>query len=161
MSIFFFLILLLNVEKLLNLFLFLINSGYPKIQFLVPDPSLDNTDEALKLTWKHKIVKECQALKGNLDVPMNRFLIFSGYYFFFTLTVLNLMSGSSEKSDFWIYTCAIYTVSMIWHDIQAISTLKSVKTFFKFWRVFDLIMHIFFIMAIIGKLIFKHDDFRD
>ena len=55
----------------------------------------------------------------------------------------------------------MYTISMIWHDIQAISTLKSIKTFFKFWRVFDLIMHIFFIMAIAVKLIFQNDDFRD
>ena len=126
----------------------------------IEDNTSEFTNDTQKITWKHKIVKECQALKRNLDVPMNRFLIFSGYYFFFALTVLNLMSDSAT-SDFRIYACAIYTISMIWHDIQAISTLKSIKTFFKFWRVFDLIMHIFFIMAILVKLIFQNDDFRD
>merc|ERR1712018_607063 len=46
----------------------------------------------------------------------------------------------------------IYTVSMLWSDIQTIMSLKSIKTYFKFWRVFDLALHMCLLFAVTFKM---------
>ena len=38
---------------------------------------------------------------------------------------------------------------MFWEDLYVHATLRSLKAYFKFWRIYDLLMHIFLIAALI------------
>ena len=38
--------------------------------------------------WKTKCALKCRALMMNMDTPLNRFLVFTGYYFIFVVLVL-------------------------------------------------------------------------
>ena len=47
---------------------------------------------------------------------------------------------------------------MIWQDLKIAVTLRSVKTFFqKFWRAFDLLMHLTLCAALITRVLFSDD----
>jgi hypothetical protein len=46
----------------------------------------------------------------------------------------------------------IYALAMVWQDLKIAITLRSIKTFFqKFWRAFDLLMHLALCSALITR----------
>ena len=108
-----------------------------------------------------KVKKKINGLKQNLNIPLNRLLIFTGYYFIFVVMVLTTILEKEEeianpcsvefRGGYFFLT--IYVISMFWDDIQTLKHLKSLRTYFKFWRVFDLILHIFLIIALTCKLL--------
>ena len=112
-------------------------------------------------SWRSQIIKKIKVMNFSLDVPLNRFLIFSGYYMLFVVAInWTMMEKQSEmeapnetKIRPGYFLLSIYAISMIWNDFHVMFTLKSLRTYFKFWRVFDLILHIFLITALISKLI--------
>ena len=126
----------------------------------------DNVSESSILapftgSWRSQIIKKSKVMSFQLDVPLNRFLIFSGYYLLFVVAInWTMMEKQSEMEAptetefrFGYFFLSIYAISMIWNDFHVMFTLKSLRTYFKFWRVFDLILHIFLITALISKLI--------
>ena len=121
-------------------------------------PNDTNLDyQPSKLEW---ILKKTNAMKQNLDVPLNRYLIFTGYYIIFVvlLTTVNedhkrvMDSHNETEYSMGHFFLTIYTVSMLWSDIQTIMSLKSIKTYFKFWRVFDLALHMCLFFAVTFKM---------
>ena len=112
-------------------------------------------------SWRSQIIKKSKVMNFSLDVPLNRFLIFSGYYMLFVVAInWTMMEKQSEmeapnetKIRPGYFLLSIYAISMIWNDFHTMFKLKFFRTYFKFWRVFDLILHIFLIITLISKLI--------
>ena len=48
--------------------------------------------------WKTKCALKCKALMMNMDTPLNRFLVFTGYYFIFVLLVLITILNKEKLS---------------------------------------------------------------
>ena len=42
---------------------------------------------------------------------------------------------------------------MFWEDLYVHVTVRSLKAYFKFWRIYDLLMHVFLIAALILRAI--------
>ena len=101
--------------------------------------------------------------KLNLDEPMNRFLTFTGYYLVFVYwifhTVLNqqaMFHTNTKNADQWLVNhtiLSVFAVAMLWQDFYLLFTLRSKLTFFKFWRVYDIVMHITLSSSLIFRLI--------
>ena len=97
----------------------------------------------------------------SLDVPLNRFLIFTMYYLIFVSNILYVILTKSEEFEhptetqfkFSYVLLTVYVISMLWNDVQTMSILRSLKTYIKFWRVFDLVLHSFLLLALFFKLI--------
>jgi hypothetical protein len=99
-------------------------------------------------------------VKLNLDVPLNRFLVFTGYYVIFVGLVLKTTLANEETStfedvrfEFYHYILSIYSISMLWQDFLTLITLRSYKAYFKFWRVYDLLLHITLFLALLFRLL--------
>ena len=92
----------------------------------------------------------------SLDVPLNRFLIFTMYYLIFVSNILYVILTKSEEFEhptetqfkFSYVLLTVYVISMLWNDVQTMSILRSLKTYIKFWRVFDLVLHSFLLLAL-------------
>ena len=97
----------------------------------------------------------------SLDVPLNRFLIFTMYYLIFVSNILYVILTKSEEFEhptetqfkFSYVLLTVYVISMLWNDVQTMSILRSLKTYIKFWRVFDLVLHSFLLLALFFKLV--------
>ena len=96
-----------------------------------------------------------------LETPLNRFCIFTGWYVLFLVSVIGTIEEKvneaqhPEETKFrtGYTTLFIFTISMLWNDIQTIFSLVYIRTYFKFWRVFDFILHILLLLALIIKFI--------
>ena len=94
--------------------------------------------------------------KLSLEVPLNRFIIDTGYYVFFVIllgyTVLNKSFGRNEHEfcfhHVWL---AVYVVSMLWQDLSSLRNVRSFKIYAKYWRIYDLIMHVTLAFALIFR----------
>jgi hypothetical protein len=102
----------------------------------------------------------CNDVVLHLDIPINRFIAHLGYYLlylaFIMVTVLKPSSPGFEhtRDDFkWYHAVlTIYAVSFLWKDLQMVIVLRTLRTFFKFWRAFDLIMHICLAAACVMRI---------
>ena len=94
-------------------------------------------------------------------MPLNRFLIFTMYYLIFVSNILYVILTKSEEFEhptetqfkFSYVLLTVYVISMLWNDVQTMSILRSLKTYIKFWRVFDLVLHSFLLLALFFKLV--------
>ena len=90
---------------------------------------------------------------------MKRFFVFGGYYLIFLaflmVTILdhtNIQVGKGGKISEWLggsetfshgyIVLTIFAFSMLWEDLYSFLTHKAFFSYFKFWRVYDMIMHI-------------------
>ncbi len=130
--------------------------GYP-----VPDLADINAAKGWK-RWFLWYLYKSNRLKLNLDVPINRFLVFTAYYILFTILMVNTILQREDfdhdkvlDNDFNYYhiILSIYAIGMIWQDIMTIATLRSFRTFLKFWRVFDLCLHLELFFALVCRVI--------
>ena len=118
----------------------------------------DDENSKSKVGW---IVEKCHALSHNLDIPLNRFIVFTGYYLLFVVSIVMTIEerieedGNPSKTDFrtGYFFLVLYTLSMLWSDFHTMVSLRSIKTYFKFWRAFDLYMHILLLLVLICKAI--------
>ena len=55
------------------------------------------------------------------------------------------------------YILGIYGVSFLYRDIVLIGSRKSIKTFFKFWRIYDLLMHCLLFTGILMRFLTYQD----
>ena len=107
--------------------------------------------------------KRLNWLRKKFNVPLNRLIIFTGYYLIFVgIVMLTIFDKQNEIDDpcysklrygYTFFT--IYAASFLWDDIQSFVQLKGQKTYFKFWRVFDLLLHISLIIVLVCKFIRK------
>ena len=116
--------------------------------------SNNNEDLEEKNSFKN-VYKCCYNYVEKMDIPLNRFLIFTGYYFVFIGMILTTILLKNDVQDdshrefrYYYFFLTFYAITMFWNDIHCMVSLKSFKTFFKFWRVYDLTMHI---LLVIGK----------
>ena len=94
----------------------------------------------------------------SLDVPLNRFLIFTGYYIIFVGLLIGAMVEKSVDGNAFCFgeyqiLLTIYVISMIWQDFLSIMNVRTLKTYFKLWRVYDLIMHMALFLALVFRAI--------
>ena len=117
----------------------------------------DIQDKSSRLkTWRNWFVYYSNIVKLPLDLPLRRFLIFTGYYLIFVAflmtTILDhtdlkltkskkLLGKSNTFSNAYIIL-SIFALSMLWQDLYSFFTHKSISSYFKFWRVYDMIMHL-------------------
>ena len=122
------------------------------------------------VSWKrslfNKTIDYLTLNQLSLNVPLNRFLIFSGYYLIFvTILVAAILAktvyGDGFCFDEYQILLTIFVISMIWQDFSSLSNVRTFKTYFKLWRVYDLIMHMALALALLFRAIteahFKDD----
>ena len=92
----------------------------------------------------------------SLEVPLNRFIIDTGYYIIFVallgITVLNKSFGADLHSfttyHVWL---TVYVISMLWQDFSSLRNVRSFRIYAKYWRMYDLIMHVTLAFALIFR----------
>lgn len=94
----------------------------------------------------------------SLNVPLNRFLIFTGYYIIFVGILVGAMVEKTVHRNQFCFDeyhilLTFFVISMIWQDLSLLINVRTFKTYFKLWRVYDLIMHMAFVFAFIFRLI--------
>lgn len=98
----------------------------------------------------------------NLDIPFNRFLMFSGYYVIFVALILTAilapitdvnLGKDRDVFDWYYVALTVYSLAMLWHDFLSLITLRSLKTFFKFWRVYDLLLHLCLFSGLVTRYV--------
>jgi hypothetical protein len=92
----------------------------------------------------------------SLNVPLNRFLIFTGYYIIFVILLIGAILNKSVDGNGFCFEgyqilLTVYVISMIWHDLSTLSNVRTFRTYFKLWRVYDLIMHLALILALLFR----------
>ena len=63
------------------------------------------------------------------------------------------IGGSNLCFGYFHRLLTLYVVSMLWNDWNTLRNARSLKTFIKFWRVYDLILHIALAFAIFFRII--------
>ena len=92
----------------------------------------------------------------SLEVPLNRFIIDTGYYIIFVIllgwTVLNKSFGYNihdfSMHHVWL---TVYALSMLWQDLSSLRNVRSFRIYAKYWRMYDLIMHVTLAFALIFR----------
>ena len=110
-------------------------------------------------TWRNWWIYKSNTTDLQLDTPMKRFFVFGGYYLIFLaflmVTILdhtNIQVGKGGKISEWLggsetfshgyIVLTIFAFSMLWEDLYSFLTHKAFFSYFKFWRVYDMVMHI-------------------
>lgn len=118
----------------------------------------------LKLkTWRNWWVYKSNTTYLPLDTPMKRFFVFGGYYLIFLIflmmTILDHTNiklgkdgkdgkGGSETFSYGYIVLTIFAFSMLWEDLYSFLSHKAFFSYFKFWRVYDMVMHIGLTLAL-------------
>ena len=117
-------------------------------------------DEEPSLTRKffNKTLDELTHKQLSLNVPLNRFLIFTGYYFIFVVLIVGAILEKAIAESILCFgsfhrLLGLYVISMLWHDLNSLRNARSLKFFVKFWRVYDLILHVTLAFALIFRSI--------
>ena len=97
-----------------------------------------------------------------MGIPFNRFIAFSASYFLFLLIIITLIlkpimehRGYMEEHPLlnWTnchYMILIYTLALLEKDFENVYRLKSIhRVLSNFWRVYDVIFHLFFVAHLI------------
>ena len=128
------------------------------------EPSLYGVKKCYEedMSWQksfiNKIIDYFTLNQLSLNVPLNRFLIFSGYYFIFVGLLVGAIVDKSINGNGFCFgeyqiLLTIYIISMIWQDVSLLSNVRTFRTYFKLWRVYDLIMHITLVLALLFRAI--------
>ena len=104
----------------------------------------------------NKIIDYTNKKQLKLDVPLNRLIIFTGYYILFVVSLLyvvwdKILDGNSYcfgKS--WVIL-TMFAIPMVWQDFSTLWNVRSFWTFFKFWRMYDLTLHIALALTLIFR----------
>ena len=125
----------------------------------------DIKQESRLKTWRNWWIYKSNTTDLQLDTPMKRFFVFGGYYLIFLaflmVTILDhtkielgkngkiseLLGGSETFSNGYI-VLAIFAFSMLWEDLYSFLTHKAFFSYFKFWRVYDMVMHLGLTLAL-------------
>ena len=119
----------------------------------------DIKHESRLKTWRNWWIYKSNTTDLQLDTPMKRFFVFGGYYLIFLaflmVTILdhtNIKVGKGGKISEWLggsetfshgyIVLTIFAFSMLWEDLYSFLTHKAFFSYFKFWRVYDMVMHI-------------------
>ena len=98
----------------------------------------------------------------SFDVPINRFLTYSGFYLIYLVFILMvvLTPDSDEKGlltfGFIHYGLGVYASAYLFKDLCLMLIRKSLKTYFKFWRVLDLVTDLLLFIGIIMRFLTYH-----
>ena len=98
----------------------------------------------------------------SFDVPINRFLTYSGFYLIYLVFILMvvLTRDSDEKGlltfGFIHYGLGVYASAYLFKDLCLMLTRKSLKTYFRFWRVLDLVTDLLLFIGIIMRFLTYH-----
>ena len=116
-----------------------------------------DTIKDIKQESKLKTCRNWWVYKSNmtylpLDTPMKRFFVFGGYYIIFLaflmMTILDHTNvvkdgkGGSETFSYGYIALTIFAFSMLWEDLYSFLSHKAFFSYFKFWRVYDMVMHL-------------------
>ena len=119
-----------------------------------------STDEDASLIRKffNKTLDQLTHKQLSLNVPLNRFLIFTGYYFIFVVLIVGAILEKAIDESVLCFGnfhrfLTLYVISMLWADLNSLRNARSITTFFKFWRVYDLVLHVMLAFALIFRSI--------
>ena len=126
------------------------------------DPSLygikkwKTKDPSLPRRCFNKIIDYSVQKQPKLDVPVNRLIIFTGYYILFVIGLAYVvwdksLDGNSYCFGKWQQVLTVFAISMIWQDLITFWNVRSIWTFFKFWRMYDLALHISLALTLIFR----------
>ena len=126
------------------------------------EPSLygfkKNNDEENSWTKRflNKTIDQLNYKQLSLNVPLNRYLISFGYYVIFVGLLVGAilekaLSGMNLCYGHYHRMLTFYVISMLWQDYNSLRNARSIKTFVKFWRMYDLIIH----LALAFTLLFR------
>ena len=104
-----------------------------------------------------------------MGIPFNRFIAFSASYFFFLLIIVTLIikpifvESYTTEQDLkhntllqwtnWHYLILFYILALLEKDFENFYRVKSVhRVLSNFWRVYDLIFHLFFLFYLILRM---------
>ena len=112
----------------------------------------------------NKTIDQLTYKQLSLNVPLNRFLISFGYYVIF---VVLLVCAILEKAVTGMNLCyskyhcllTVYVISMLWQDYYLVRNARSIKIFVKFWRMYDLILHIALAFTLVFRAIRSLDHY--
>ena len=134
------------------------------------EPSLygfkKNNDE--ENSWSkgflNKTIDQLTYKQLSLNVPLNRFLISFGYYVIFVALLVGAIlekavTGMNLCYSNWHCFLTFYVMSMLWEDYYLLRNARSIKTFVKFWRMYDLIMHIALAFSLVFRAIRSLDPY--
>ena len=90
-------------------------------------------------------------------------IIFTGYYFIFAIFLACLILDKSLSHNRYCFSgwhsiLTIYAMSMIWQDLVSFLNVRSFWTFFKFWRMYDLVLHIGLALALVLRVVKANAD---
>ena len=157
-------VLLAPVSVAMSLFVWIGKDVSSKYDIDEKDPSLygfkKSTDEDVSLTRKffNKTLDQLTHKQLSLNVPLNRFLIFTGYYFIFVVLIVGAILEKAIAESVLCFGnfhrfLTLYVISMLWADLNSLRNARSITTFFKFWRVYDLVLHVLLAFALIFRSI--------
>ena len=134
-----------------------------KIWNIKVDTKKDIKQESKLKTWRNWWVYKSNTTYLPLDTPMKRFFVFGGYYLIFLIflmmTILDHTNiklgkdgkdgkGGSETFSYGYIVLTIFAFSMLWEDLYSFLSHKAFFSYFKFWRVYDMVMHIGLTLAL-------------
>ncbi len=127
---------------------------------IAPISRSDNKDAVWWKKWFHHFIN-FSVQKTHLDVPLNRFLIFTAWYIVYVGFVLDTILDDSlyalGKKDVNFSKkyaiLSIFASAMLWEDVYTFITVRSITTYFKFWRFYDLVMHLSLAGSVICRAI--------
>ena len=107
-----------------------------------------------------------------MGIPFNRFIAFSASYLFFLLIIVTLIikpifvESYKTEQDLkqntllqwtnWHYLILFYILALLEKDFENFYRVKSVhRVLSNFWRVYDLIFHMFFLFYLILRMILQ------
>ena len=118
----------------------------------------DIQQESYLKTWINWWIYKSNNTELELDVPVKRFLVVTGYYlifvFFLMLTILDhtefklIFFRKSDSFSANYIVLSIFVVSSLWQDVYCFFSHRSFTSYFKFWRVYDFVMHLGLMVAL-------------
>ena len=112
--------------------------------------------------WITYLSAKSRTVRLNLDVPLNRFCVFSGWYAFYVVILIYSVfslktltpTGWGQFETFPDVPLIFYAISFLYQDLNCLIVLRSFKTFVRnFWRMFDLANHLFLASALVLKAV--------
>ena len=82
----------------------------------------------------------------NFDVPLNRFITFSGFYaVFVALVFVATLQPDVDETGLLFTPChvllGLYGLGFFFKDAVTLMTRRSLRSFFKFWRIYDFLLY--------------------
>ena len=97
------------------------------------------------------------------EVSIFRFITYSCYYWVYLVFIcmVTAVPDFDEENNLTFgvfhWGLGVYGVAFLYRDLVLMLSRKSIRTFFKFWRIYDLLMHIMLFTGILMRYLTYQD----